>query len=1375
MKNLLNSPATIALLVLAASLIILGCGGDEETDKTCDPTCDSTLCQICEGEACVSICSDGQICNAGFCEDPAVCNPECDSGACMTCEEGNCISTCTEGQSCNEGTCEADPPTCDPECDADNCMTCEDGNCVSTCTEDQTCNEGTCEEPPACDPECDADNCMTCMDGTCESLCGESEVCIESSCEEAPECDPECNPDACEACTEGECLSFCEEGQVCEEGECYDGGECGDSTVDVGEDCDSEELDGATCGDLGFDSGELACDDSCQFDTSACEGCNADEFEDNPDEENAAEIEQGIYELTLCADEEDWFVIDVNSGDTLGVEINFLNEVLDIDLALYDTEDTPLDSSTGTSNTEVAHFTPEEDKRVLIKVYGFRSASSSYTMNISLNPDCISHDDCDEESVCVGFECTEGCRDDSFCDEGSICLDFECTEGCRYDEDCTETICIDHICQEGCRDHSDCAEGEACEDNVCFLAECLTSDDCDEGAPCINYECTSCDDDPYEPNDAPEEAAALDMDFYEEDLTLCGTRDTDWYSVELEELTFYEFNIYFSDALGDIDFYLYEESNTESAKVTGGSTSDDENLVYGVPSGAGGTYILKVLLYSEEVQSYTMELITGGDMECSDHSECGDGEICEDYACIEFTCDEENPCPYGLVCNEGTCVDCIEADDCSSSYPEDYACTDFTCVLQCEEDDNEPNTDMESAQEVNIPYVTDDLTLCGSGAEDWLKFELEPDTNYAFVNIHTYSEGNVDIYLYTEDNTDSSINSSTSYTDNENMSYTVPEDGGGIYYLKIKLYTSIAQTYDMAIDTPECLTNGDCEEDQLCVNYECITPECESHSECEIGELCDNYACIEFICDQENTCPMGMQCFDGTCVDCVDETGCPNTEDFSCEDNICVLHCEEDSYEPNNTNEEPAAIDLDFSDSLTLCGHRDSDWFSFELEASRIYNFDLTFLHSEGDVDVALYKADNLISQITSAISSNDNESIIYAVPSDGAGTYYLRVYLFSVYTQAYDLAIVAGDEIECFTHNECEAGEICDNYACVEFNCDEDNACPSGLVCNEGRCVDCLVPTDCDINYPEDFACIEFSCVLQCDEDYNEPNVDPESAKEVIIPYSAEALTLCERNAEDWLKFELEAGTSYGFVNTHTHSEGNIDFYLYAENDTTNSVTYASTYDNNETMSYAVPENGGGIYYLKIRLSSSSAQTYDISIDTVECISNDICDEGEFCVNFICVIPECGNGIVEGDEQCDSNNDSCDACMIITDEEPNDTSDDASEGIVPGVVFGFIETGSDMDWFEFTVEVAGTYTFETTDSSNGFDTVDTQIFLCDNSNPGACNYSTGNLLANDDGGSTPLYSMLSFSLEANTTYYIVVQSFSDRTGYYKLTSSSGL
>ncbi len=46
---------------------------------------------------------------------------------------------------------------------------------------------------------------------------------------------------------------------------------CGNEQIDLGEECEGDDLNDRTCTDLGFDEGTLACTDECAFDTSGCE------------------------------------------------------------------------------------------------------------------------------------------------------------------------------------------------------------------------------------------------------------------------------------------------------------------------------------------------------------------------------------------------------------------------------------------------------------------------------------------------------------------------------------------------------------------------------------------------------------------------------------------------------------------------------------------------------------------------------------------------------------------------------------------------------------------------------------------------------------------------------------------------------------------------------------------------------------------------------------------------------------------------------------------------------------------------------------------------------------------------------------------------
>ena len=58
----------MGLFFIGVLLVVSGCPDDEDP-KTCDPVCDTNLCQECSGEECVSICTEDQFCQAGECMD----------------------------------------------------------------------------------------------------------------------------------------------------------------------------------------------------------------------------------------------------------------------------------------------------------------------------------------------------------------------------------------------------------------------------------------------------------------------------------------------------------------------------------------------------------------------------------------------------------------------------------------------------------------------------------------------------------------------------------------------------------------------------------------------------------------------------------------------------------------------------------------------------------------------------------------------------------------------------------------------------------------------------------------------------------------------------------------------------------------------------------------------------------------------------------------------------------------------------------------------------------------------------------------------------------------------------------------------------------
>lgn len=170
---------------------------EPKTTPACEPACDMDACQYCDTSltepACVALCAESAVCNAGKCEAPpapATCEPAC--GECEVCDTAGaaptCTSLCADTAVCNAGKCEPPPPvTCDPACGP--CQTCDISGavpvCADNCAADLLCQDGECVAPPAivCDPACGA--CEMC-DTTgaapaCVKLCGTGATCDTSS------------------------------------------------------------------------------------------------------------------------------------------------------------------------------------------------------------------------------------------------------------------------------------------------------------------------------------------------------------------------------------------------------------------------------------------------------------------------------------------------------------------------------------------------------------------------------------------------------------------------------------------------------------------------------------------------------------------------------------------------------------------------------------------------------------------------------------------------------------------------------------------------------------------------------------------------------------------------------------------------------------------------------------------------------------------------------------------------------------------------------------------------------------------------------------------------------------------------------------------
>ena len=203
----------------------------------------------------------------------------------------------------------------------------------------------------------------------------------------------------------------------------------------------------------------------------------------------------------------------------------------------------------------------------------------------------------------------------------------------------------------------------------------------------------------------------------------------------------------------------------------------------------------------------------------------------------------------------------------------------------------------------------------------------------------------------------------------------------------------------------------------------CVAPGCgngyiDDGEDCEQGIPFDSVSCTY----------LGYSGGDLACVDCsIDPSG-------------CTLDCTEDSYEPNSTSATAKPITtLPFTDSgLVMCGPDDQDWYSVAIPAGTIFQFDLAFTNSSGDLDIGLFDPADLEFPVAySEQEGSDTESIVYANTGNATVTYLLEVvrYDHPVVSQTYFLAIASLGAVECDPEaatDTCGA-KVCKAYKCVD------------------------------------------------------------------------------------------------------------------------------------------------------------------------------------------------------------------------------------------------------------------------------------------------------------------------------------------------------
>ena len=175
-----------------------------------------------------------------------------------------------------------------------------------------------------------------------------------------------------------------------------------------------------------------------------------------------------------------------------------------------------------------------------------------------------------------------------------------------------------------------------------------------------------CAEDAYEPNSAANgaDAAAITVPFSATGLTLCGPHDEEWFTFDLPPNTTFRFDARFLHADGDIDMRLFAAGDLAAALVTGSSSSDDESFEW-TTDAAGGTFYLKLWLFSSAVYSQVYDLSITIPA-CSVDADCDALQACRAGACVDVECLTDGDCANGDRCRGDVCAAPAAGDTCAS-------------------------------------------------------------------------------------------------------------------------------------------------------------------------------------------------------------------------------------------------------------------------------------------------------------------------------------------------------------------------------------------------------------------------------------------------------------------------------------------------------------------------------------------------------------------------------------------------------------------------------------------------------------------------------------------------------------------------------------
>jgi hypothetical protein len=359
--------------------------------------------------------------------------------------------------------------------------------------------------------------------------------------------------------------------------------------------------------------------------------CVDDGFEDNDTAATRTNNPAVPLTATVCDADDDFYGFAVPAGSVITIDTAFDHAGDgDVDMTLFSSSGTVLDSSGSTSNAESVSWYNNTGATVFVaaEVFLFGDngglAGAAYSLNKTLSTPVACVEDGNEDndsSTATTPIATNSATTLSLCSGDDDWFSFTLAPATGVE------LTLDHDATDGTAgfavyDSTLALLGTATTFNgttslsvsstaggAYYVETYLVSDDAvnlgiDATLTSASFQIGVCPVDAYEPNESLATAVALPLGLTT-DLGACGVGGVDWYSIALDAGDVLDVDLYFTDADADVDLFVRNSqpaTETYSAYATGAlvsstSTSDNESITYTATT--AGTYYVIARVYAE--------------------------------------------------------------------------------------------------------------------------------------------------------------------------------------------------------------------------------------------------------------------------------------------------------------------------------------------------------------------------------------------------------------------------------------------------------------------------------------------------------------------------------------------------------------------------------------------------------------------------------------------------------------------------------------------------------------------------------------------------------------------------------------------------------